>query len=464
MSRRNENIFEEKSHLGRKIGVTLLVVLLLMFGAGAVANFAISNTVKTLRQTVTIPDLPNSLDQWSILLLTDLNGEYRGLNQASIGKAVGTRAVSCVIMTGNMIGENGDAAPALALLEQLPAGSKVLFLPGSGDPSPYATTAHASLSPYADWAQALIDAGVTMLDVPVSFTREKSTIWFVPEDLYTLNIPSARKAYQKQLDGLNALPTLTADQAALQRLAVYQLDRLDRIEAAMAEMTNKDMQVCVSGMPLTQEYITTAKQNADPKAVCAMNNVDLIVTGGYCGGQWRIPGVGALYVPELGWFPEDSQVQGLKFFGGIFCRTKTFYLFGGKKVFGNQVECAHLFDKFDIRAHFYVGKNAHRSSARMRDIEVVRNIGKHGFPVFQSFYYRGRRIYFRFGHRRQQCAESGNAFRPFFGSAFGKYSLHIFRRRNKRLLYSVCFCGCKLLVIGKFYNHIFSPISYIQRC
>ena len=39
-------------------------------------------------------------------------------------------------MTGNMIGENGDAAPALALLEQLPAGSKVLFLPGSGDPSP----------------------------------------------------------------------------------------------------------------------------------------------------------------------------------------------------------------------------------------------------------------------------------------------------------------------------------------
>lgn len=246
MSRRNENIFEEKSHLGRKIGVTLLVVLLLTFGAGAVANFAISNTVKALRQTVTIPDLPNSLDQWSILLLTDLNGEYRGLNQASIGKAVGTRAVSCVIMTGNMIGENGDAAPALALLEQLPAGSKVLFLPGSGDPSPYATTAHASLSPYADWAQALIDAGVTMLDVPVSFTREKSTIWFVPEDLYTLNIPSARKAYQKQLDGLNALPTLTADQAALQRLAVYQLDRLDRIEAAMAEMTNKDMQVCVS--------------------------------------------------------------------------------------------------------------------------------------------------------------------------------------------------------------------------
>ena len=74
MSRRNENIFEEKSHLGRKIGVTLLVVLLLTFGAGAVANFAISNTVKTLRQTVTIPDLPNSLDQWSILLLTDLNG------------------------------------------------------------------------------------------------------------------------------------------------------------------------------------------------------------------------------------------------------------------------------------------------------------------------------------------------------------------------------------------------------
>lgn len=58
MSRRNENIFEEKSHLGRKIGVTLLVVLLLTFGAGAVANFAISNTVKARGKRSPFPICP----------------------------------------------------------------------------------------------------------------------------------------------------------------------------------------------------------------------------------------------------------------------------------------------------------------------------------------------------------------------------------------------------------------------
>ena len=60
------------------------------------------------------------------------------------------------------------------------------------------------------------------------------------------------------------------------------------------------------------------KERLELKALC--ENEDSLsreVTGGYCGGQWRIPGMGALYVPELGWFPEDSQVQGLNFFGGI---------------------------------------------------------------------------------------------------------------------------------------------------
>lgn len=317
MGRNADDFFNEKPHRGRKVLLALLVVLILLGSTLLIGNFAVSNTILTLRQTVTVPNIPTSLDQWSILLLTDLNGETRGERQAAIGQAVGTKAVSCVILAGNMVGESGDVTPVLELLEQLPAGAPVLFLTGGSDPNLYANAAHASLSPYADWAQALIDAGVTMLDVPVSFTREGSTIWFVPEDIYTLNIASTRKAYQKQLDGLNALPSLTADQAAQQRLASYQIERMDRIEEAAASMTEKDVQVCVSSMPLTQAYITTLKKTADSKTICSMNYVDLIVAGGYCGGQWRVPGIGVIYVPELGFFPSDSEVQGLNYQNGI---------------------------------------------------------------------------------------------------------------------------------------------------
>ena len=43
----------------------------------------------------------------------------------------------------------------------------------------------------------------------------------------------------------------------------------------------------------------------------------LILAGHYNGGQWRIPWVWPVYVPELGWFPKDSEVQGLTYLGDV---------------------------------------------------------------------------------------------------------------------------------------------------
>ena len=44
---------------------------------------------------------------------------------------------------------------------------------------------------------------------------------------------------------------------------------------------------------------------------------DLILCGHAHGGQWRIPFVGAIYVPELGWLPKDDLIQGLSYLSGI---------------------------------------------------------------------------------------------------------------------------------------------------
>ena len=57
---------------------------------------------------------------------------------------------------------------------------------------------HAGCTPYADWAERLIKAGVTILDEPYLMTRgrnDRSRIWFVPEELYSLDLKGLETTY-----------------------------------------------------------------------------------------------------------------------------------------------------------------------------------------------------------------------------------------------------------------------------
>ena len=194
-----------------------LLAVLLLAGAGLfTANLAMTHTVSYTREYVTIANLPTDLDNFTILHLSDLNGAVLGDHQSAVKKAIGDRSsYGAVVLSGNMVGKSGDVEPMLALLRQLPLGTPVLLLPGDGDPAVYAAAAHASLSPYADWAQQLIDAGVTILDEPYPITTGKATIWFTPESLYTMDTVGTEKAWQNQIDMLAAqVEPLSADQAA----------------------------------------------------------------------------------------------------------------------------------------------------------------------------------------------------------------------------------------------------------
>lgn len=318
MPRRDRYIFSDEPQGGHGFLIGFLVVLLLLVAGLFTWNFALNHTVVYEKTYVTITNLPSSLENWTILHLSDLNGASIGENQSAIKKAIGTRSYSCIVLSGNMVGPGGDVEPVLDLVSILPRETPILLLPGDGDPSPYAAAAHGSLSPYAEWAQRLLDAGVIILDEPVSFQRNKATIWFVPEYLYSLDLNSTEKAYQDQLDALNAVVgSLTPDQAALKRSAEYQVERMRRIRETIATIGANDIQIAVTHMPLTKSYVATAKANSKAGTVFSIHNVSLSLAGGYCAGQWRIPGVGAIWAPELGFFPEDVQLSGLGYINGI---------------------------------------------------------------------------------------------------------------------------------------------------
>ena len=319
MGRKQHYIFvEEKPHRIRAFLLWVLVAVGLAALGLFIYNFGLNHQVVAERQSITIPNLSGDLENWSILHISDLHGKYLGQGHASINRAVSGRSYSCAVFSGDMLGKNGDVQPFLDLVALLPESMPKLYIPGDSDPPLIATTAHASLSPYADWAVALQNAGVTILDAPVSFTRNRSTIWFVPEYLYSLDIDSTEAAYQAQLDLLNAsLSPLSADEAAQARAAEYYISLMRNLRETKKAISANDIQIAVTHTPLTAEYVSTMVANSDPSEVFSLRHVSLALAGHYTGGQWRLPGLGALWVPELGFFPDDSLLMGLDYLSGV---------------------------------------------------------------------------------------------------------------------------------------------------
>ncbi len=306
--------FKRPHHVRR----TLLIVIPFLILTFAITNFVVSNRILLEEVRITVLNLPVDLEEYSILHLSDLHGARYGEGQKAIRNALGSTRYSCVVMTGDMLGENGDVEPLLELIALIPSDIPKYLIPGDMDGSMVDTEAHGSLSPYSDWAQRVQEAGVVLLDRPVSEKRGKGTICFIPEDVYMVDLDVTESVYRKQLDSLNQrAASLTADDAARIRALEYELQRLEEIRAKKKELTPEDIQIVLTHSPLTEEYVRSMVSWTEKDTVFSIRYASLILAGHYNGGQWRIPWVGAVYVPELGWLPEDSQIRGLSWLGDV---------------------------------------------------------------------------------------------------------------------------------------------------
>ena len=317
--RRNQYVFAGDVPRGR--GKTFLLGLLTVLAAALAAvlitNFTLNNQVALNKVSVTVQNLPEDLENWSILHITDLHGQEIGSSQSAVRKAISGVNYSSVVFTGDLIGPDGDVQPLLEVIALLATDKPKFLIPGDEDPSPYMSTAHDSLSVYAPWAQAVMDAGVIILDEPISVQRGKSTIWFIPEYLYSLDLDGMTSVYEKQLADLSAYDILTPDQSAQKRLAEHHLARMERISLAIDSMKAKDIQVVLTHAPLTRSYVYTMLQGVEKDEVFSLRNAAVVLAGHYAGGQWRMPWGGALYVPEYGWFPQDNLITGFDYVNGI---------------------------------------------------------------------------------------------------------------------------------------------------
>ena len=302
--------------------VFLVVIVLLL----AIVVLLQGNSISVDEQQVTMVGLPEDLEGYRILLLSDLNGRRFGDEQATILREIGTLDYDAVFIAGDMVGSGGDPQPFYELLEGLPSSKPVYFIAGDSDPQPVLDvtrdiTGTVEQMVLADWILGAIERGATYVDAPVELNVGDSSIWISPADMLNLDAGELANTCEEQMlqEQEGTVLGLQSDHDTLPS-TTYRYERAQRLLNAVNSMTATDVHISLAHEPPSDEFLyASSTHNSSEEKY--LTQPSLVLAGHYCGGVWRLPLVGALYIPSStaerhGWFPAQEDVQGLSTAGG----------------------------------------------------------------------------------------------------------------------------------------------------
>ena len=316
MARRSNDIFAPPREK-RGFGWVILIVLALaaLIAAGLFMNKAANQRVTLATEKVAVMGLDKTYEGFSILHLSDLHASDVGSDPSLWRDLLYGKSFQAIVLSGDMVGATGNDEPLLSLihaLQQVKADVPLYFISGDEDPAPVLSAAHGTPDVLADWVLAAQEKGAIYLDAPVAQKVGKKTVWFVPQYLYDMDPQSMIDSLNGQIADMEKNgQQYTAEGSAVYRALKYRLDAMLRTQEAIKTMTDADLQIAVNHSPLEASYIRTSLEWADKSAVFSFRQIDLLLCGDLCGGYWRLPGVGPVYIPERGFFPGNDNVKGL---------------------------------------------------------------------------------------------------------------------------------------------------------
>lgn len=326
MARRSEHppIFNkrEKRHYVRNFFIWLFIAIFLVALVVFVINYGTNAQVVLKKESITVWNLPKDLEGFTILHISDLHAARFRDNQSAFKDTISEANYKAVVMTGDMVGTSGDYKPFLEMIQVIRALKPevpIYFISGDNDPDPVLATAHANASPLNDYVTMAQALGAIYVDAPTALTVNKAIIWFNPESQYNLDLASQLRAYTSQRDAYITMGQRdTPDGAAGIRALEYRIVVMNRLSIARKQMQDTDLQIVLSHEPLTEAYFREmAGFQADDTAM-DLKNATLALAGHYNGGQWRSPINGqALYIPDLGFFPNPLSYVGISRIGGL---------------------------------------------------------------------------------------------------------------------------------------------------
>ena len=326
-TRRSGRRFDSLRLFGRDVRLSFwpvfLVVIVLLL---AIVVLLQGNSISVDEQQVTMVGLPEDLEGYRILLLSDLNGRRFGDEQATILREIGTLDYDAVFIAGDMVGSGGDPQPFYELLEGLPSSKPVYFIAGDSDPQPVLDvtrdiTGTVEQMVLADWILGAIERGATYVDAPVELNVGDSSIWISPADMLNLDAGELANTCEEQMlqEQEGTVLGLQSDHDTLPS-TTYRYERAQRLLNAVNSMTAADVHISLAHEPPSDDFLyASSTHNSSEEKY--LTQPSLVLAGHYCGGVWRLPLVGAFYIPSStaerhGWFPAQEDVQGLSNAGG----------------------------------------------------------------------------------------------------------------------------------------------------
>lgn len=298
----------------KRLGCLMLSLLLFLALALVLALNSVNNRhVTLLKQDVTVLGLHQDLEGFRVLHLSDLHAARFGEGQQRVRDLLRYERYDAVCLTGDMVGKSGNAEPLMELIALVPEGVPVFLIAGDDDPQ-----AKGALKP--DYAARAESAGAIWLDSPRYLEKGGRKVWFVPASLYLQDLSAARFASderRQQLTG-GGIGLSPDDELALQQTD-YQLEILAKAEGARKLMHDEDAYVLLSHFPLDAERMANLRpprEGEEERKANFPGKVSLVLAGHWNNGQWRLPFLGALWVPSgthglSGWLPDDKAVSGL---------------------------------------------------------------------------------------------------------------------------------------------------------
>ncbi len=316
--RKNYYIFvpNERKRRGPGCLILLLSVIFAVTVLSLLTNTAMNKQTDLVTEKVRVMSLDKTYVGFTVLHISDLHGDERGLDADMWRSLLFGKDFSAVVMTGDMVGQSGDYTPMVSLiktLKQIKADVPVYFIAGDDDPAAVQTDLHGSPQVLAEWVLAAQDAGAVYLDRIVGQPLGKYEVWFTPEYLYSVDVDGMQSSLTRQKEEMEtAGQQYEAEGGASYRALCYRLEAITASAEALDVMVRDDLQIGVTHVPLEADYVREMVEWADDTQVFTFRRLSLVLAGHYCGGQWRLGSLGPLYVPEKGWFIGDAGIVGME--------------------------------------------------------------------------------------------------------------------------------------------------------